>query len=298
MTLFIKTPKRLLEIDDAYVMALTFLIFFAVGRIVKSVLERRIHNRTRKEGVQVPNTRGGSFITDGNFITDDTEVAETILACIADNERYLVKDPKVIKLIFKLVKAKINQESLVMSPNLIRFLALKLKNPNQTFLIKMGNLITSSDNQLRLLVRVIFAGTIGVCASFFGSIQFIVFILAVSYNLTEDCGYKCSNYFEQLPKDEPIKILADQSTGHLLIKENDDVGQPEIYLPSTAKNEVTVSSDGGLATTTNYRKTSKKAKQVKFSDFRKTDPVLSSFKNLKEPEVPKKICALNNDDMI
>lgn len=38
---------------------------------------------------------------------DDTELAHTILACIADNGRYLVKDPETIKIVFNLVKSKI-----------------------------------------------------------------------------------------------------------------------------------------------------------------------------------------------
>ena len=40
---------------------------------------------------------------------DDTELAHTILACIADNGRYLVKDPETIKIVFNLVKSKIKK---------------------------------------------------------------------------------------------------------------------------------------------------------------------------------------------
>jgi hypothetical protein len=41
ITLFISMPKREYEISDLYVMALSFLIFFAVGKIVKSVVEKQ-----------------------------------------------------------------------------------------------------------------------------------------------------------------------------------------------------------------------------------------------------------------
>ena len=34
MTLFVATPKRVLAINDAYIIALTFLIFFAVGQVL------------------------------------------------------------------------------------------------------------------------------------------------------------------------------------------------------------------------------------------------------------------------
>ena len=41
MTLFVKTPKRTLEISGAYLMALTFLISFAITRIFKAAIEKQ-----------------------------------------------------------------------------------------------------------------------------------------------------------------------------------------------------------------------------------------------------------------
>ena len=123
MTLFIRTPNRVLEISDAYVMALSFLIFFSVGKIVKAVVEKQ--KRKNAGNVNMVNTRGGSIELK---FSDDTELVHTILTCIADNERYLVKDPKIIKMVFDLVKAKIKNESLILTPYIMRFLALKLIN--------------------------------------------------------------------------------------------------------------------------------------------------------------------------
>lgn len=51
MTLFIRTHKRILEINDAYIMALSFLIFFAVGKIVKAVVEKQKRKNTKNEFV-------------------------------------------------------------------------------------------------------------------------------------------------------------------------------------------------------------------------------------------------------
>ena len=53
MTLFITTPKRQLEIDDAYVVALSFLIAFAVGKIVKAVIEKQ----KRRKNIRIANPR-------------------------------------------------------------------------------------------------------------------------------------------------------------------------------------------------------------------------------------------------
>ncbi len=66
MTLFISTRTRLYEVSDAYVMALSFLIFFAVGKIVKAVLEK-IKIKNGKGEITLPNSRGGSL---GVALTD------------------------------------------------------------------------------------------------------------------------------------------------------------------------------------------------------------------------------------
>lgn len=289
MTLFIRTPRRIFEISDAYVMALTFLIFFAVGKIFKAVVEKQKRKNTKK------NPTGGIR---GLEFSDETELGYTILACIADNERYLVKDPEIIKIVFALVKAKIKKESLVLTPNMMRFLALKLINNDQTLLVKIGNIVTSSNNRARFFARVAGSAMIGFVSALVGTVPYAILMLLLSFSTTKNCGYKCSDYFEQLPKERPAEIYGEEPTGHLFIAGNDDARQIKIYTPAKAADEVTVSSNGELKTTRTYTKVRKKAKEVKFSDFKKTDPVLSSFKDLEEPDVPQKMCPSNDIDTI
>jgi hypothetical protein len=291
MTLFIRTPKRVLEINDAYIMALSFLIFVAVGKIVKAVVEKQKRRNTKN--VNMANPRGGNLNLGLEF-SDDTELAHSILACIADNERYLVKDPEITKIVFALVKAKIKKESLVLTPNMVRFLALKLINNDQTLIVKIGNIVTSSNNRVRLFARVCGAAIIGFVGTLFSILPYAVLMLIIYFDTTENCGYKCSDYFEQLPKAGPVEIYGKESTGHLFIAGNDDARQIELYIPSKASDEVTISSNGELKTTKTYTKVRKKAKQVNFSNFKQTDPVLSSFKDLKEPEIPQKNCPIND----
>ena len=286
MTLFIRTPKRILEISDAYIMALSFLIFFAAGKILKAVIEKQ-----ERKNINLANPRGGSI---GVEFSDDTELVNTILSCIADNERYLVKDPKLTKIVFALVKAKIKNESLVVTPNMIRFLALKLIKNDQTLIVKVGNIIASSNNRARLFSRVAGSAIIGFVGALVTTVPYCILMLLLYFNATENCGYKCSDYFEQLPKEGPAQIYGEESTGHLIIGGNDDARQVEIYIPSKAKDQVTVSSNRELKITKTYRKTRKKAKFVKFSDFKQTDPVLSRLNDLEEPEVPQKNCPIQD----
>jgi hypothetical protein len=290
MTLFIKTSKRVLEINELYIMALSFLIFFAVGKIVKAVVEKQKKNKNSK--INISNPRGGNI---GLEFSDDTELANTILSCIADNERYLVKDSKLIKVVFALVKAKIKNESLVLTPNMMRFVALKLINDNPTLIVKIGNIVVSSNARSRLLIRAAGSAIIGFVGALTATFPYCILMLLLYFNATENCGDRCSDYFEQLPQEGPSQTYGEESTGHLFIGKNDDAQQIEIYIPSKVANEVTVSRNGELKTTKTYSKVRKKAKEVKFSDFKKTDPILSSFnKDLKEPEIRQKICPIND----
>ena len=290
MTLFIKTPKRLLEINDLYVMVLSFLIFFAVGKIVKGVIEKL--ERKNAKNINMPNPRGGII---GLEFSDDTELAFTILSCIADNERYLVKDPEIIKVVFALVKSKIKNESLVLTPNMMRFLALKLINNDQTLIVKIGNIVASSNNRARLFTRVFGAAMIGFLGALISTLPYAILIFLLYFDATENCGYKCSDHFEHIPKEGPVQIYAEKSTGHLVIAGNDDARQIEIYNPSKASDEIIISNTEEIKTIKkSYTKVRKKAKEVKFSDFKQNDPVLSTFKDLEEPEVPQKLCLMND----
>ena len=293
MALFITTPKRVLKINDAYIMALSFLIFFAVGRIFKAVIKSVIEKQKKNnpKNVDIPNPRGGNF---GFDLTDDSELAHTILTCIADNERYLVKDPELTKIIFALVKVKVENQSVILTPNLIRFLALKLINNDQTFMVQVGNFVASSNNRFRLLSRTFGSAIFGFMAALITTLPYGILMLLLYFDATENCNYNCSNHFEQLPIEGPAKIYGEKSTGHLFIGGNDDARQIEIYTPSKAADEVTVSSDGESKRTKTYTKVRKKVKEVKFSDFKKIDPVLSSFQDLQEPEVPQRVCPVND----
>ena len=287
MTLFITTHKRTLEISDAYIMALTFMISFGVGKIFKAVIEKQ--KRKNPNTINLVNPGGGAL-----EFSDDAELGHTILTCITDNERYLVKDPKIINIVFALVKAKIKKESLVITPNMMRFLALKLIKYDQPLIIKIGNIVASSNMRARLFTRVAISTVIGFASALFVPVLYAILMLAIFFKTTENCGYKCSKSFERLPKEGPTQIYGEESTGHIFIAGNVDAQQIEIYIPSKAAGKVVVSNNGQLKTTKTYTKSRRKAKEVRFSDFKQTDPVLSSFKELKEPEIPQKICPIND----
>ena len=290
MTLFITTPKRTLEIDDIYVMALSFLIFFAVGKVVKAVIKKLEQKNTKN--VNVANPRGGEFSV---TFTDDNELAQTILSCIADNERYLVKDQDLINIVFNLAKAKITNESLVLTPNLLRFVALQLLNDNQGFIAKFGNMVASSNNRIRLYTRVMGVSVIAFVGALFSVLPYAILMGYIYLDSTEHCGYRCSDYFEQLPKEGPVQVFGKEPTGHLVIGGNDDARQVEIYNPSpTEGDELVPIGNGKIRTTRTYKKTRQKAKQVKFSEFKETDPILSQFKNIEEPEIPQQTCMVND----
>lgn len=117
-------------------MTLTFCIFFVIGKLIKATL-KRIENAKK---IKLQNLRGG----DEKFkLYDDNKLGFTIFSCIAENKNDLVKNPKI------------KNESWVVTPNMIRFFALKLLNDDQSLIVKILNTVVSSDNQVRLVFRVL-----------------------------------------------------------------------------------------------------------------------------------------------
>jgi len=290
-------PGRRYEISDVYVMVLTFLIFFSVTKIVKEVIQKRGNAKELK----IQNPRGGAIEVQ---LSDDNELAFTILTCIADNEQYLVKNPRLIEWVFGLVKAKIKNESLVLTPNMMRFLALRLVNPNQSFIGKIGNLVISSNNRVRLFNRVSGAAIIGLLSALSSGLPYAILMILIYFEGTQNCGYPCDEYFQHLPPEGHVRIYSEQSTGHLAMAEaeasaegKDDARQVEIYIPSKSADEVIISNTGEKIIKKSYRISRKKAKEVKFSDFKEKDPVLKDFarfKDLEEPDVPQKPRLIND----
>ena len=295
MTLFVSTPRRRVEISDVYVMGLTFLLFFAIGKILKEVVIR--HAEKKNNPTIVANPRGGGIEFE---LSDDTELGLTILSCIADNEQYLVKDPELIKIIFRLAKAKIKKKSLVLTPNMARFLALQLINNDQTFIVKIGNAVLSSNNRVRLFARVTGAAMVGLIGSIMSMLPYAILITLLLFDSTKECGYPCKDYFEQLPQEGPVRIYGETATGQLAIAGNDDARQVEVYTPtpSTECKSTSISDSNSRKVTRSYTKSPKKARQVNFLDFKKTDPVLSAFKDLEEPDVPQGYCPFSSDEII
>lgn len=289
MTLFVTLPRRRYEISDLYVMALTFCLFFAIGKIVRGIIEKQKQKRENSKYINMPNPKGGSL---GLELSDNNELALTILSCIADNESYLVKNQELIKMVFVLVHEKIKNESLVLTPNMMRFLALKLLNNNQSVIVKIGNMVVSSNNRVRVSARVLGTAVIALVGGLFAALPFAILMALIYFDATVNCGYKCSDYFEHLPKEGPVRIHVEKPTSNLVILGNDDARQVEIYTPSKVSDEVILSDNGKTTITKSYSKSRKKAKEVKFSDFKKTDPVLATFDNLEEPAVPQKPCLI------
>lgn len=141
------------------------------------------------------------------------------------------------------------------------------------------------------------------------------------FDQTQDCFYKCDKYFE--PLDKPVTMVyAPRENRNLWIAENDQARQLELYVPdqkatkaqvrseldemqpqnqrgnetSEDKKPTQIATTEGVMrdksrTTRIYRKSKRKAKQVTFSQFQKTDPVLKRFREQDEdPKVERAKC--------
>jgi len=142
MTLFVN--YRTYEISDFYIMIITFYVTNVWRKIVTEYLSKQ-----SEEIVKIKDPRGGGIPK----LIEDSELGMAILTCSSDEWTYFVKNLPLRKIIFELAKEKIKTDSLVITRNLIRFVVLKLINRNQTPLVRLGNFLSSTDNQIRLGVR-------------------------------------------------------------------------------------------------------------------------------------------------
>ena len=119
-------------------------------------------------------------------------------------------------------------------------------------------------------------------------------MVLIFFEGTQNCGYNCDAHFQHLPQEAPVTIYAEKSAGHLTITDNNEARQVEIYNSDKLPDEVSSTNTGQKIVKKSYKPSRKKAKEVKFSEFIKTDPVLSQFKDLPEPDVPPKSCLIND----
>ena len=312
MTLFIRTPKRTWEIDELYVMILSCLIGMLVASVTKKVIlklydkygsktkRKKIKNRTKKTSFYNP--IGGDTLLQ---TTSNSELAYLILTCIADEDSYIVKNKEIAKMIFALVKAKIKNESLIISPNFLRYLAKTIvyQESQQSLLMQFKSVMVQTSTLTRLKIRGCGSLLIGIAGYAMPAMTFaqtLLFIVTFWDN-TQSAGYNCKDHFQQVEKqvDSPTRyyrIRSDESaTGQLLVNGNDNQGKEvEVYQEQPDKTtfcgrlqpkagELTVREQKS------YKRVDHKTREVKFSEFRKNDPVLSKFPSIEDEPITNQL---------
>lgn len=102
-----------------------------------------------------------------------------------------MKDKKLTQIIFGLVKASLTEYSLIITPNMLRFVALQLLKNNENHLhIKISNIIFESMNRGRIITRTLASTMLGIVA---------VTIVTIPYAILTGLVY-----FELLPREGPI----------------------------------------------------------------------------------------------
>lgn len=107
------------EISDLYIMILGFLTDFLVCEVIKRLTKRLTEQQ--KPSIEIANPRGGFSFE----VSDEHQLSDIILECIADDTKYLILNEDMKKVLFELVKAKIKNESLVISDTFFSFKYLK-----------------------------------------------------------------------------------------------------------------------------------------------------------------------------
>lgn len=73
-------------------------------------------------------------------------------------------------------------------------------------------------NRGRVLIRVAGSLLIGVVASALTALLYAILTMTIYFQATKNCGFKCSEYFEQLPSQGPV-LMEEKQTGPTIFKE-------------------------------------------------------------------------------
>ncbi len=205
------------------------------------------------------------------LITDDTDLGHLILTCIADNEKYFVKDKYLKSLIFHLVKENMRRTSLIIIPNLMWFIGHQSINYDQTqycgfnckdYFDHVPNAVAIERYKETDLGHITVAQTT--------DHQDIY----VAQGSREVIDISCSPLVatSSVPVVSPSRIPKGEK-GLEVYNSNRDKGQGSKEKPTTntcSGSEKFLQQD--------YKRLRIKAKVVKFSDFKNTDPELRKFR--------------------
>jgi hypothetical protein len=230
-----------------------------------------------------------------------------IVACLQDDASYGIKDRKLIKFIYRLAGEHFERYSLIITSNLMRLLVLKLAAQNNTMMVRFQNFLVLSDNAVRLLIRGATALTFGIIAAICSIFSVGMLALVVVFSQTENCGFQRDRYFQQIrPQDNgALMVYAPKSTGNIIITKEAFAERFEIFIPDETQvrpNPIIKKVEGKTTMDRRYVKVKEEkikpvAKMITFSEFIKKNPVLKTFGELKEPNVPTKQCPFTPDQI-
>jgi len=298
MTLFIVTKKRQLEISDLYVMLFIFVLTYSATYLITKTIKKRF-----EKDEKVPKK---FLFSGGQQLPLELEAAQVILQCVKDDKRYLVIDPEIAGLIRRMLRQGFIQHSYIISLRFARYLARRLANSRGGALVRLQNGLFFTENYVRFVSRVSYSVIVGIFGgliaalyrSLLTGIPIGVLAIVMTFIATADCGVKCDNYFRELPPNqEPIEILVEREHNNIVIASNDD--KVEIFTPELDQTKIS-GIEKQFSPTRKiraYKSTHRRAKLVKFSEWRKTDPVLKDLDNKftsteDAPYIPQSKCPI------
>jgi hypothetical protein len=147
MSIIIVTPKnRWYEIDDAYIILLSYFVGILIGKIYLKVRQKQLEKLVISGNPT--EVRGGDLKFD---VYREEQISALILECIEMNQTYLVLNQVVKRFIFYKVKRKITKESLSITSKTIRFLACQLFFQEKPLVVRVANFIPLSKNKTKLI---------------------------------------------------------------------------------------------------------------------------------------------------
>lgn len=126
-----------------------------------------------------------------------------------------------------IAKKKFKDNSYLISENLVRYIALKLKNENLGWFVRVKNAIIFSENPIRFLIRITASVLIGSIEAVTQMVPYAILMLILTFTNATHSGIPCDIYFRQLESrtDQSIVVYPENDTRNLILAANERSGQ-------------------------------------------------------------------------
>ena len=280
MVIYIKNTRKQEEyfIDEFYAFIAGVIVSYICTNFILFFLKK-------KKEKKLKDIRGGS---------DGYAEAQILLECIENDKDYIINNAAIKRLISESLQRSVNANSIVVTQNLVQYLAYKKLIEEKNDKLKIFKLLIQvldyeifTEHNKRMAIGFTIGLPVGLLCAISGCFFNFIFLALIGYGFHDQCNTRCHQYLNVLPDQSAKEIIVHvpQETNNVVISSK----KIELHVPAPGY-EIPQSINSKFSTSL-YEKARRQPKHMNFEQFKRQDPILRSFDQLSDPNIeikPKK----------